>query len=366
MEGVSEPGAGGAAAAGTPDRARLDALVERVLGDLGAAVSAPLVYLGDRLGLYRALAVGGPMTPAELAARTGTAERYVREWLACQAAGGYVSYDAAARRYFMTPEQAAALADESSPAFLLGGFQCAAALAAALPRIAERFRTGGGLDWGEHDPALFEGAARFSRPAYEAHLATQWIPALEGVREKLERGAKVADVGCGFGGSTIVLARAFPRSTFFGFDAHAPSIEAARKSAQAAGVAARVAFEVARATDFPGRDYDLVAHFDCLHDLADPLGAARRVRETLAPDGTWMIVEPAAGDRVEENFHPIGRILYAASALVCVGVSLAGGGPALGAQAGEARIREIVAAAGFSRVRRAAGDEFHMVLEARP
>jgi 2-polyprenyl-3-methyl-5-hydroxy-6-metoxy-1,4-benzoquinol methylase len=348
------------------DQTKLQEFMGRVVGDLGAAMSAALVRIGDELGLYRALAAAGPLSPAELAQRTGTTERYIREWLNNMAAGGYVMYDAAARRYFMTPEQVAALADESSPAFALGGFQAVAAVFKAQQRMSRNFRSGEGLEWGEHDPCLFEGTERFFRPNYVANLVGAWIPALDGVEGKLRRGARVADVGCGFGASTILMAQAFPASTFVGFDYHPASVEAARGRAEKAGVAGRTRFEVARSTDFPGENYDFVTHFDCLHDMADPVGAARRVRQTLAKDGTWMIVEPFANDEVEKNHNPIGRVFYGASTMICVPVSLAAHGPALGAQAGEARLREVVAGGGFTRFRRATATPFNLVLEARP
>jgi SAM-dependent methyltransferase len=354
-----------AGAAAQVDPAKLEAFLGKVVGELGAAASALLVRIGDELGLYRAMAGAGPMTAAELAARTGTHERYLREWLANQAAGGYLEYDAAERTFRLPPEQALALATEDSPASVQGAFQSLVAFAAARPRIAERFRTGEGLAWGEHDAALFEGTERFFRPGYAAHLVDAWIPALDGVAEKLARGASVADVGCGHGASTVLLAQAYPRSRFVGYDVHAPSIEAARARAARAGVADRARFEVADATSYPGRGFDLVAHFDSLHDLADPVGAARRVRRSLARGGTWMIVEPRAGDRLEENLNPVGRLFYAASTLVCVPNSLAGHGPALGAQAGDARLRDVAEQAGFTTFRRATETPFNVVLEAR-
>jgi SAM-dependent methyltransferase len=348
------------------DKSKLKEFVDRVIADLGAGMSAALVLLGDRLGLYKAMAGAGPLTPAALADKTGTSERYVREWLANQAAGGYVAYDPAAGTYTLPDEHALALADEDSEAFLPGNFQLLAAMFAAVPRLAECFRSGGGLGWGEQDPLLFEGSERSFRPGYRSHLVARWIPALEGVEAKLRRGARVADVGCGRGTTTILLAVAFPASRFFGFDTHAPSIEVARQRAAETGVADRVVFQVAQATDYPGSGYDLVAHFDCLHDMGDPVGAGRHVRQTLAADGTWMIVEPFACDKVEDNLNPVGRLLYAASTMICVPASLAQHGPALGGQAGEARIREIATAAGFTRFRRAARTRFNQVFEARP
>ena len=350
----------------TIDQRKLEEFMGHALGDIGSGISAALVMIGDKLGLYRALAAG-PATPAELARRTETTERNVREWLNNQAAGGYVSYDAATLTFSLTPEQATALADETSPAFLPGAFQIVAAAMRAEPRIANAFRTGAGLDWTEQDPILFDGTERFFRPGYAANLAQTWIPALDGVEDKLERGATVADVGCGHGASTIIMARAFPRSRFVGFDSHAGSIETARRRAREAGFADRVRFEVATAQDFPGAGYDLVACFDCLHDLADPAGAARHVRGALAKDGTWLLVEPFANDRLEENLNPVGRVFYGASTVFCVPCSLAGHGPALGAQAGEAALRRIVVEeGGFSRFRRATETSFNIVLEARP
>jgi 2-polyprenyl-3-methyl-5-hydroxy-6-metoxy-1,4-benzoquinol methylase len=338
----------------------------KAVNEIGIAMSAALVLIGDKLGLYKAMANAGPMTPAEVAKKSGTAERYVREWLANQAAGGFVTYDAASGKYILPDEQAFALADEGSPAFLAGAFQIIAAIFRDEPKIAERFRSGDGLGWGEHDHRLFEGTERFFRPGYIANLTSSWIPALDGVEDKLRKGIKVADVGCGHGASTIVMAKAYPQSEFVGFDFHEPSIVAARQRAEAAGVAARCRFEVARSTEFPGKGYGFVAHFDCLHDMGDPVGAARHVRETLAPDGTWMIVEPFAGDKVEDNLHPNGRLFYAASTMVCVPASLAEHGPALGAQAGEARLRQVVTSGGFTRFRRATQTPFNMVLEAKP
>lgn len=347
------------------DPAKLEAFVGKIVDELGAAASALLVRIGDELGLYRAMADGEPVTPAELARRTRTSERYVREWLSNQAAGGYVEYDAGTTTFTLPPEQALALATDDSPASVQGAFQNMSAFAAARTRIAERFRTGEGLPWGEHDHDLFAGTERFFRPGYAAHLVDDWIPALDGVEEKLERGAKVADVGCGHGASTVLLARAYPRSRLVGYDTHPASIEVARRSAERAGVADRVQFEVANAVSFPGTGFDLVAHFDSLHDMADPVGAARRVRKALAPGGTWMLVEPFAGDRLEQNLNPVGRLYYAASTLVCVPNSLAGHGPALGAQAGEARLRDVVEQAGFRSFRRATQTPFNLVLEAR-
>jgi SAM-dependent methyltransferase len=347
------------------DQEKLQAFLGKAVGDIGAAMSANMVLLGDRLGLYKAMAKIGAVTPAELAKATKTAERYVREWLSNQAAGGYVSYDAATGKFTLPDEQAMALADESSPCFLPGAFQVIAATFVAEPKIEKRFKTGKGLGWDQHDHRLFEGTERFFRPNYVGNLVTNWIPALDGVEAKLKKGVLVADVGCGFGASTILMAKAYPNSTFFGFDYHKPSIKAARERAKEAGVK-NVTFKKAKSTDYPGKGYALVAHFDCLHDMGDPTGAAEHVRKTLAPDGTWMIVEPFAGDRVEENLNPVGRVFYAASTMICVPASLAYKGPALGAQAGESRLRDVVMKGGFTRFRRATQTPFNLVLEARP
>ena len=346
--------------------ADIEQFVHKALGDVGSALTASLVVIGDKLGLYRALAEGGPATPAELARRTQTSERYVREWLSGQAAAGYVSYDPTSRRFALPPAHAACLTDDSSPACVLGAFQAMTAAMRAEPRIADGFRTGKGVGWHEHDPDLFVGVERFFRPGYNAHLVNEWIPALDGVQAKLERGARVADVGCGLGASTIILAKAFPRSTFVGFDYHEPSIERARERARAAGVAERTRFEVASAKSYPGT-YDLVAFFDCLHDMGDPVGAARHVRKSLASDGTWLLVEPFANDDVEANLNPVGRLFYSVSTLVCTPASLSQEvGLALGAQAGERRLRGVLTEAGFTRVRRATATPFNLVIEARP
>ncbi len=348
------------------DEAKLQKFVEKMVGDLGAAMSATLVLVGDRLGLYKAMADAGPIDSAGLAARTGTSERYVREWLAAQAAAGFATYDAALQRYFLTPEQEAVFADESSPAFMPGGFQIVSSVFRDEPKISEAFRTGKGVGWHEHDSLLFQGTERFFRPGYAARLVSEWIPALDGMKEKLERGARVADVGCGHGSSTIVMAAAFANSTFAGFDYHPQSIERARESARDAGVAGRVNFEVASAKTYPGT-YDLVAFFDCLHDMGDPVGAARHVLETLVPSGAWLLVEPFAHDRLEDNLNPIGRIFYAASTMICTPASLAQEvGLGLGTQAGERRLREVVMEAGFTRFRRATQTPLNLIFEARP
>lgn len=354
-------------AARAPDPEKLNAFVGKMLGDLGAAASAALIILGDKLGLYRELGKGEALTSSELASRTATNERYVREWLANQAASGYVIYDPATQRFSLPLEAAFMLADESSPLYIQGAFEIVEAMMAAEPQISERFVSGKGLGWHEHDARLFEGVERFFRPGYNANLVGSWIPALGGCEAKLTAGAKVADVGCGLGASTIIMAQAFPNSTFVGFDYHAGSIELARKRAQAAGVADRVAFQVASAKEFPGNKYDLIAYFDCLHDMGDPVGAARHVRDALASDGAWMLVEPYSGDRLEDNLNSVGRIFYACSTMLCTPASLSQDvGLALGAQAGEARMRAIVAEAGFTRFRRATETPFNIVYEIKP
>lgn len=348
------------------DMDQLNAFVGRFVGDLGAAVHAGMVVIGEKLGLYKALAAR-PMTSAELAAQTSTDERYVREWLSSQAAGGYVTYNEKNRKFSLSEEQAFTLANEDSPAYLPGAFQLALGSLAAVPRITESFRTGAGMSWGEHDEGVFHGCETFFRPGYAANLVTSWIPALDGVQQKLEAGAQVADVGCGKGASTILMAKAFPNSQFFGFDYHEESIEGARASAKRQGVADRVTFEVAKAKEFPGKDYDFVAVFDCLHDMGDPVGAASHVRKSLKKDGTWMVVEPFANDDLKDNLNPVGRVYYSFSTLLCTPCSRSQEvGLCLGAQSGEARIREVVTAAGFSRFRRATETPFNLVYEARP
>jgi SAM-dependent methyltransferase len=348
------------------DETRVEAFVERIIDEIGAAVNVPITIIGIRLGLYAAMADGAPVTPAELAERTGTHERYVREWLAAQAAGGYVTYDPETGTYVLPAEHAAVLADESSPVYQGGMFQTASATIMAQDQVADRFRSGEGLGWHEHHHDLFDGTDAVFGLSYRACLVQEWIPALTGVESKLRAGARVADVGCGYGTATVLLAQAYPASTFVGFDYHAESIARARANAAAAGVEDRVRFEIASATDFPGTDYDLIACFDALHDLGDPAACARHVRSALAADGSWMIVEPQAGDTVEENLHPLGRIRYSISTLVCTPGSLSQPGRAgLGTLAGEARLSEAVRAGGFSQVRRAAETPYNMVLEAR-
>jgi len=351
----------------TIDPERLNELLGKAVVDFGATFHAALVAVGDKLGLYKALAAGGPQTPAELAKRTGTAERYVREWLCNQTAGGYVTYDKDAGRFSLSEEQAFTLADDNSPAFLPGMFQVALAAVKAQEHITQRFKTGEGFGWHEHDPDLFVGTERFFRPGYAAHLITEWIPALEGVNEKLVEGCFVADVGCGLGASTILMAKSYPKSKFYGFDYHEKSIETAKRRAQDAGVGDRIQFQVAKAKDYPGEHYDFVTFFDCLHDMGDPVGAAAHVRRTLKGNGTWMIVEPFAGDKIEDNLHPIGRAFYGASTLLCTPASLSQEvGLALGAQAGERRLQEVVSAGGFASFRRATQTPFNLVFEARP
>jgi 2-polyprenyl-3-methyl-5-hydroxy-6-metoxy-1,4-benzoquinol methylase len=350
-----------------PDPDKLNAFVGKMLGDLGAVANTALVIIGDKLGLYRALQGGEALTSQELAARTNTSERYVREWLAAQAASGYVDYDPATQRFSMPAEQAFMLADEDSPLNVTGLFELLQSTIVDEPALTERFRSGKGFGWHEHDERLFEGTERFFRPGYNAHLVGEWIPALEGVDEKLRKGAKVADVGCGLGASTIIMACTYPKSTFRGFDYHQKSIELARERARSAGLADRIDFEAVPAKAIPPENYDLVTYFDCLHDMGDPVGAAKAVRNALAPDGTWLLVEPFANDRLEENLNPIGRIFYAASTMLCTPASLSQEvGAALGAQAGEARIANVVKEAGFKRFRRATQTPFNIVYEVRP
>jgi 2-polyprenyl-3-methyl-5-hydroxy-6-metoxy-1,4-benzoquinol methylase len=348
------------------DEAKLEQFMGQFVGDLGAALTAPLVTIGDKLGLYKAMADGEPVSPAQLAERTGCRERYIREWLCQQAASGYVEYDPAAETFRLPPEQAMALADEDSPTFIPGAFQLAAAVVKDEPQIAERFRSGEGFGWHEHHHDLFAGTERFFRPGYLASLVQDWLPSLDGVVEKLSAGARVADIGCGHGASTILMAEAFPASEFVGSDYHEGSVEAAREAAERRGLSARVSFEVASAKDFGGGPFDLVCVFDALHDMGDPVGASRHVREQLAADGTWMVVEPAAGDAIEDNLNPVGRIFYGGSTMLCTPASLSQEvGLALGAQAGQRRLTEVLNEGGFSRVRRSAETPFNIVLEAR-
>jgi SAM-dependent methyltransferase len=337
----------------------------KFVGDLGAVAHAATIVLGDQLGLYKVLAEG-PATAEQLAKRTGTDVRYLKEWLSAQAASGYAEYDANTSMFSLTEEQAFALAVEGSPAFIPGAFQIAVALFKAIPKMAQALHTGAGLGWHEHDASLFHGTERFFRPGYAAHLISQWLPALEGVEEKLKSGARVADVGCGHGASTIIMAQGYRNSEFIGFDYHEPSIAHAREAARQAGLGDRVRFEVASAKSYPGSDYDLVTVFDCLHDMGDPVGASAHVRESLKRDGSWMIVEPFANDQLENNLNPVGRIFYSASTFICTPASRSQEvGLCLGAQAGEARIRAVVRDGGFSRFRRAAQTPFNLIYEAR-
>ena len=348
------------------DEQKLEAFIGHAATELGAALNTALVTLGDELGLYKAMADGQPVEPAELAARTGTQERYVREWLNAQAASGFVVYDAEAAAYVLPPEHALVLADESSPFLMTGSFQSANAAVAARERLPERFVDGEGVGWHEHHHDLWHGTERAFGVSYRAALVAEWLPALDGVVAKLEAGGRVADIGCGHGASTILMAQAFPAARFVGVDYHAGSIAIARERAVEAGVADRVTFEVAGAADYAGEGYDLVAFFDSFHDLGDPLAAARRAAAALAPGGTCMLVEPFAGDRVEDNLNPIGRFYYAISTLVCTPGSLSQPGRAgLGTQAGEAALREVLQAGGFGAVRRAAETPLNLVLEAR-
>jgi len=349
------------------DEAQLNEHVQTALNDVGATAAAPLVVLGHELGLYEALAGTEPRTSEELAAATDTAERYVREWLRSQAAGGYVTYDPETDRYSLTPEQAAVVADETSPAFMVGNFEVALSAGKIQPDLAEAFRTGEGVGWHEHDHDLFNAIAYSWRPQYETHLVEHWIPALDGVEETLATGGRVADVGCGHGESTVLMAEAYPESTVVGVDPHAPSIEAARERAEDAGVADRVEFQVADATSYDGGPYDFATTFDALHDMGDPVGAAAHVRDTLADDGAWMVVELIAGDGVADNLNPMGRAAYSISTLVCTPCALDQEAErVLGAQAGEPGIRDVVTDGGFSRFRRAAETPLNLVFEAKP
>jgi ubiquinone/menaquinone biosynthesis C-methylase UbiE len=350
------------------DEVKLNELLGKAVNEWGAAEGALLTFAGDKLGLFKAMAGAGSLTPEELARKTGTHPRIIKEWLAAQAAGGFVTYNPAAGTYTLPEEQAFALTDENSPAYIAGFYQTLVSLFKDQEKIIEVFRTGKGLGWRDHHHYLFEGTERFFKPNYVANLITNWIPALEGVEDKLRRGGgiKVADVGCGHGASTVLMAKAYPNSKIIGFDYHRPSIDWARKQAEKEGLK-NLTFEVAESTDYPGDDYDLVAFFDCFHDMGKPSAAARHVLQTLKKKGgTWMLVEPFANDKVEDNLNPVGRVFYAASTMICVPASLNENGPALGAQAGEERIREVVTSAGFSKFRRATQTPFNLVFEARP
>jgi SAM-dependent methyltransferase len=349
------------------DPAKLDAFVGKMVGDMGAAVSAALVTLGDRLGLYKALADLGEATPAELAKAAGVAERYAREWLAAQAASDYVTFDRESGKFSMSPEQVMVFADEGGPAFMAGGFELLASMFRDEPKIEAAFRSGEGVGWHEHDACLFRGTERFFRPGYNAHLVAEWIPALDGVKDRLNAGARVADVGCGHGASTVLMAQAFPNSHFTGFDYHPASIERAKVVAKEAGVADRTDFQVASAKDFDGQPYDMIAIFDALHDMGDPVGAARHIHDKLKPDGSWLLVEPFANDELADNLNPIGRLFYGASTMICTPASLSQEvGLGLGAQAGEKRLKAVAEEAGFTRFRRAAETPFNLVFEVRP
>jgi len=344
---------------------KLNQFMGKVVGEMGAAMNAALVLLGEQLGLYKAMASAGAMTPADLAKKTNTDERYVREWLCAQAAGGYVEYDRETKKFTLPDEQAFALAVEDSPAYIPGAFQIISAVVKDTPKLLEAFRTGDGVGWDEHDSSLFEGTERFFRPNYAANLVSSWIPALDGVEAKLKAGARVADVGCGHGASTMLMAKAYPASTFVGFDYHGPSIGWARRAAARQGIK-NVSFQVSTAKDFHSGPYDLVAFFDCLHDMGDPVGAVQHVGEMLKRDGSWMIVEPFAHDDVEKNLNPVGRVFYCASTMICTPASRAQEvGLCLGAQAGEARMRRVLADGGFTRFRRATETPFNLVYEAK-
>jgi SAM-dependent methyltransferase len=348
------------------DAARLDAVVARALADLSAGYGGVMVSLGNRLGLYKAMAGAGPLSARELAGRAGCAERYVREWLNSQVAGGYVAYHAISDTYELTPEQAFVLADENSPFFIPSAWNVPASMWADEDKAVEAFRTGKGIPWGDHDGRLFCGVSAFYRNAYRASLVPQWLPALDGVVDKLEAGARVADIGCGHGHSTVLMADSFPASRFCGFDTHQDSVAAANDAAAEAGVAERVAFATARADDYPGTGYDLICFFDCLHDMGDPVAAAAHAAKALARGGTVMLVEPFANDRVEDNISPVARMYYAASTTICCAHAISEGGrTVLGAQAGEARLADVFRKAGFTRFRRAAGTPFNLILEAR-
>ncbi len=348
------------------DQAKLDAAVGRLFADLSAGYGGVMVSLGDKLGLYRAMAGAGPLSSNEVARRSGCGERYVREWLNAQVAGGYVDYHPSSVTYELTAEQAAILAEDTSPVFLPHAWQVVASMWADEPKALAAFKTGKGIGWGEHDERLYCGVAAFFRNSYSGSLVKEWLPALTGVTEKLTRGARVADVGCGHGHSTVLMAKAYPASRFWGFDVHEESIAAAREVARQAGVADRVHFEVAGAADYPRNDYDLICFFDCLHDMGRPVDAARHAASALAEDGTLMLVEPFAGDRVEDNINPVGRLYYAASTTLCCAHAISENGThVLGAQAGPRQLEEVLKSAGLGSVRRAAETPFNLIIEAR-
>ena len=349
------------------DEKKLHEFIGKSVGEWGAAMGALLTFAGDKLGLYKAMAGAGPLSAEQLAKKTDTHSRIIREWLSAQAAGGIVTYDPASGKFTLPDEMGLALTDENSPAYIAGGYQILAGLFKDEDKIIGAFKTGKGLGWGDHHHYLFQGTERFFKPNYVANLTSSWIPSLEGVDTKLKGGnAKIADVGCGHGVSTILMAKAYPESRIVGFDFHKPSIEWARKEAEKEGLK-NITFEVAGSTDYPGDDYDLVTFFDCFHDMGNPDGAAKHVLQSLKKkNGSWMLVEPFANDKVEDNLNPVGRVFYSASTMICVPSSLNENGPALGAQAGEARIREIVLSAGFSKFRRATQTPFNLVFEAKP
>lgn len=349
-----------------PDPDKLNAFLNKLVGDLGAVASGALVLLGDRLGIYKAMADGKAVTPEDLAEKTNLDARYLREWLSAQAAAGYVDYNAKSKTFKLNPEQCAAFADESGAAFFAGAFELTQSMWLDQDKVADAFKTGKGVGWHEHAACLFRGTERFFRPGYNQHLVGSWIPALKGVEDKLRQGARVADIGCGHGASTVLMALAYPKSKFYGYDYHAPSIVRAKQLAKEAGVAKRAIFEQASATDYPALEYDLVSFFDCLHDMGDPVGAGQHVRSTMATDGTWMIVEPFAHDDLKDNLNPVGRVYYSASTMICTPASRSQEGCAcLGAQAGESRLKKVAKEAGFSKFRRAAETPFNLVFEAR-
>ncbi len=366
METTTQSGTPAGAGKSSLNPDTLNQLLGQMVNDLGAAVNGALIVLGDGLGIYTALADIGPATSQKLAEKTNLNERQLREWLSAQAASGYISYDAASDSFFLTPEQTAVFADPDSPAAMIGGFYSVSAVYHDEPLVAESFRTGRGLPWGGHHNCLFCGTERFFRPGYQANISENWIPALDGVQQKLGTGTRVADIGCGYGASTLIMAKAFPKSEFYGFDLHPASIEAANHHAREQHIP-NVRFSIATAKDFPGNDYGFVTVFDALHDMGDPVGAASHVKQSLQPDGTFMIVEPFAGDSLTENLNPVGRAYYGFSTMVCTPNSLSQEvGLALGAQAGERRLRDVLSKGGFTRVRRAAETPFNMILEARP
>lgn len=345
---------------------KLHDLLGKVVTEMGAAANGPLITIGDKLGLFTTLSESGHLTSQELASKTNTAERYVREWLSAQAASGYVEYDASSKKFFMSPEQAMVFGNRNSPVFMTGAFYAIASVYHDEPKIEKAFKTGEGVSWGDHSSCLFCGTEKFFSPSYEGNLLSNWIPSMDGVLEKLEKGAKVADIGCGHAASTIIMAKAFPNSTFIGFDFHAASIDQAKERAKDAGLD-NISFQVSTAKEFPGKDYDFITYFDCLHDMGDPVGACEHAKAALKPDGTCMIVEPFAKDTLEENLNPVGRAFYAFSTMLCTPCSLNQEvGKALGAQAGEKQLKEVITKGGFSRFKRATETPFNLILEARP